>query len=133
MCLCIDACCISANTSKGFGRHSIDIDPIDLPYISLLGNFSGVSCVLAAIFSKISFALTLLRISESRIRALLWFVIVSVSLFLGGSILIQWIQCTPLKKNWDLAVKGTCWNPQIFVVYGIATGGWLSTRLYPIS
>jgi hypothetical protein len=93
--------------------------------MGLIGNFSGLFAILAAMFSKISFALTLLRITESRIRILLWFIITSVGLALGGSALIAWIQCTPISRNWDFTVEGTCWNHQVYIAYGAAAGGLL--------
>lgn len=130
LCLCIDTCCISVTTSLGFGRHAIDIDPKVLPYLGLIGNFSGLFAILAAIFSKISFALTLLRISNFRTRILLWFIIASVSLSLGGSALILWIQCTPLSKNWDFTAEGTCWNHQVYITYGVASGGLSDSCLF---
>jgi hypothetical protein len=116
-------------TSHGFGRHFIDIDPKVLPYIGLLGNFSGLFAILAAMLSKISFAITLFRISEFRMRLVLCFVIITVFLALGTSALMAWIQCTPIARNWDYTVKGTCWNPRVYVIEGIVCGGLLKLPL----
>lgn len=114
---------MSVTTSKGFGRHYKDIDPKVLPYIGLVGNFSSLFAILAAMLSKISFALTLFRISEFRMRLFLCFIIATVFLALGTSALFGWIQCTPIARNWDYTVKGTCWNPQVYVIEGVVSGG----------
>jgi Fungal rhodopsin domain len=110
-------------TSLGFGRHFTDIDPKVLPYIGLVGNFSGLFAILAAMLSKISFAITLFRISERRMRVVLCFVIATVFIALGCSALFAWIQCTPIARNWDYTVKGTCWNPRVYVTEGVISGG----------
>ncbi|KAE9372547.1 hypothetical protein N431DRAFT_408830 [Stipitochalara longipes BDJ] len=124
VCLCVDTCFISVTTSMGFGRHFKDIDPKVLPYIGLLGNFSSLFAILAAMLSKISFALTLFRISEFRMRVVLCFIIGTVFMALGTSALMGWIQCTPIARNWDYTVKGTCWNPQVYVIEGMVSGAY---------
>jgi hypothetical protein len=120
---------MSVTTSHGFGRHFVDIDPEVLPYIGLLGNFSGLFLIFAAMLSKISFAITLFRISEFRMRLILCFVIATVFLALGTSALMAWIQCTPIARNWDYTVKGTCWNPKVYVIERVVCGGLLKLPL----
>jgi len=88
--------------------------------MGLLGIVAGDFAIFAAIYSKTSFAITLLRISEGRTRILLWFIIISVNIALGGSALIPWIQCRPVEKNWNVIVPGKCWNLKIFSYYGMA-------------
>jgi hypothetical protein len=90
-----------------------------------MGNLSSLFAILAAMLSKISFALTLFRISEFRMRNVLCFIMVTVFLALGTSALMGWIQCTPIARIWDFSRKGTCWNPQVFVIQGIVAGGLL--------
>ena len=46
-------------------------------------------------------------------------------LSLGCSALILWIQCTPIARNWDFTVKGTCWDPKFYVIEGVVSGGLL--------
>jgi hypothetical protein len=71
----------------------MDIDPKVLPFIGLLRNFAGLFAILAAMLSKISFALTLLRIGELRMRLMLYFIIITVFLVLGMAALFAWLQC----------------------------------------
>jgi len=128
--LCIDTCCISVTTSLDFGRHAIDIDPKVLPYLGLIGNFSGLFSIMAAIFSKISFALTPLCINKFRIRILLWFIIASVGLSLGDSILIVWIQCTAAQQ--ELELRGVSDLLELSSIYCLWSCCWRlwESRLY---
>jgi hypothetical protein len=111
-------------TSLGFGKHYLAIDPSVLPQICLLGIISGVFAIFAAIYSKTSFAITLLRISEGRTKILLWFIIISVNLALGGSALIPWIQCHPAYKTWYKLTPGKCWNPKIYADHGMVASAY---------
>ncbi|KAE9378867.1 hypothetical protein N431DRAFT_540615 [Stipitochalara longipes BDJ] len=124
ICLLVVTCCISANISYGFGRHMVDIDRSRLQYVGLLGLISSVFSLLAAIYSKVSFALTLFRLSNFGMRVLLCFIIFSVHIALGGTALISFIQCTPVARNWDYLVEGKCWDKNIFVTYAVAAGSY---------
>ncbi|KAE9369367.1 hypothetical protein N431DRAFT_380251 [Stipitochalara longipes BDJ] len=124
LCLLTDTCLLTVTTSLGFGKHFLAINPSNLPRMGLLGIIAGVLAIFAAIYSKTSFAITLLRISEGRTRILLWFIIISVNIALGGSALIPWIQCRPVEKNWNLMAPGKCWNLKIFSYYGMASSAF---------
>lgn len=110
----------------GFGKHFLDINPEVLPKMGLLGIIGGVFAIFAAIYSKTAFAITLMRISERKTRILLWFIIVSVNIALGGVALIPWLQCRPVDKNWNVLAPGKCWNPKIYSTYGIVAAGLFS-------
>ncbi|KAH8651954.1 hypothetical protein BGZ60DRAFT_361382, partial [Tricladium varicosporioides] len=122
ICLFIVTCCISVNISHGFGKHMADIDPSHAPFIGLIGLISSLFSLLAATYSKVSFALTLFRLSQYWMRVLLCFIIFSVHIALGGTALIGFIQCTPAARNWDFRIEGKCWNIEIFVTYSVVAG-----------
>jgi hypothetical protein len=92
-----------------------------------MGLISSVFSLLAAIYSKVSFALTVFRLSDYWMRGLLCFVIFSLHIALGGTALLSFIQCTPAARNWDSSVEGKCWNKTIFVTYAVAAGGRLDS------
>ena len=29
----------------------------------------------------------------------------------------------PVARNWDSTIKGTCWNPRVYVMEGVVSGG----------
>jgi hypothetical protein len=124
LCLLIATSILHVTTTLGFGKHFLAINPSVLPRMGLLGIIAGVFSIYAAILSKTSFAITLLRINEGKTGILLWFIIISVHIALGGTALIPWIQCRPLERNWNFMTPGTCWNPQIFSRWGIVAAAY---------
>ncbi|KAL1844508.1 hypothetical protein VTK73DRAFT_2393 [Phialemonium thermophilum] len=108
---------ITFNTTIGYGQHIWDFFPRDLSTFLLVSNTSGFFSILAAMWSKTSFALTLLRISEGWTRWLIWAIIASVNLVLGFAALATYIQCTPSEKLWHPTMEGRCWPKEILISY----------------
>ncbi|SPQ24539.1 28b4345e-900c-4955-962b-fcb257d3ae2b [Thermothielavioides terrestris] len=107
---------LSYITTIGYGRHNADIAPGNFNYILLVSYMAGFFSILAACWSKISFAITLLYIvTGSRVKALLWFILVTVNLVLGASATIQFAQCWPPERLWHPGGPGHCW-PRIVVI-----------------
>ena len=98
----------------------------------LLINAAGTCTLTAATWSKTSFALTLLRLTDGRIKIkwLLWFIIVSMNIFMGLSALFNWIHCTPVEKVWLPLTPGSCWRVDIVPKYNVFSAGmfWLLGR-----
>jgi hypothetical protein len=126
----VDAICGTVSISLGFGKHVSAINPRHLPAIQILGNVSASASILAAVWSKTSFGITLLRIIEGKIKPVIWFIIVSMNLLMGGNALIFWIQCDPVSKAWNTEEPGTCWDPRVNVIYGVIAGCMIATSAY---
>jgi len=72
------------------------------------------AAILATTWTKSSFAMTLLSISEGRTRRLVWVVLISINLVLGVHGALQWVGCWPPQKLWRTDTPGICWfNPRI--------------------
>lgn len=99
------------NAELGFGKHIFAVPLQNMPNISFNVTLCGTFSIYAAILSKTSFALTLLRISNGWMKILIWFIIVSINVSMGLSALFGWIQCSPVAKVWDITLPGTCWPP----------------------
>lgn len=123
--LCLATACgfVSATVALGFGQplQNFDFDVL-VPFL-LCSNVAGSFSILAALWSKTSFAVTVLRISDGWTKRFVWFVIVSVNVALGLSIAITWGQCMPLKKVYTPNVPGTCWPRETQIRYNIFTAG----------
>lgn len=63
----------------------------------------------------------------------IWFIIISVNLVLGASVLFTWIRCWPLQKMWHSALEGSCWNRWITIYYNMFTAGMLLIGVLEIS
>ena len=104
----ISAALQSVCANLGLGKQSHDDKQKSFSDLLFYSYLAGFFSILAAAWTKTSFAVTLLRISQGRIYHLVWFIIVSVNLVIGANAIIQWVQCTPVEKLWKSA-SGSCW------------------------
>jgi len=87
---------------------------------------AGTLAVCASIWSKTSFALTILRLTKGTgLRNVVWFLIISLNVFMGLTGLFNYIHCWPVNKLWDFAAEGTCWPVDILINYDIFSAGKL--------
>jgi len=112
---------ISVSINLGFGRPLSQFNFNRLNEFLLISNMSGTFSILAACWSKTSFAITVLRISSGWVKIVIWFIMITVNLALGGAVAITWCQCTPFEKIWQPALEGHCWPKGIQVRYNIFT------------
>lgn len=103
--------------SNGYGRPFDDIDPDNLSTMAFFNYAYGFMVLLAAVWSKTSFAVTLLRISDGWTKRLVWFSIITVNAVMGVSAAFQWLQCWPSEKLWKPEVDGACWPSTIVITY----------------
>lgn len=115
---------LSVCVHYGFGKHTWDI--ADWPTYLFVSNITGVCSITAAAWSKTSFAITLLRFTDRRKRFFVWFIIVTVNVFLGLSAIFIYAQCTPIKRLWDSSVEGSCWPSSVIVSYNTFSSGKLA-------
>jgi hypothetical protein len=113
---------LSVDVHLGFAKHSWDIT--DWPTYLFYANITGVCSIIAAAWSKTSFAVLLLRFTEGWKRQLVWASIVTINLFLGLSALFTYVQCSPIKRLWDSTVPGKCWDPHVIVKYNSFSSAW---------
>jgi hypothetical protein len=114
---------VTVDVSMGAGRH-VDTLPGDVvSSLGLIGNMVLSLSILAAVWSKTSFALSLLRLMTGWPRILLWTVIVTTNIFMGANALFVWFRCAPAQKTWISNLEGTCWAPSIFPIISIIVGG----------
>ncbi|GAB1311023.1 Rhodopsin domain-containing protein [Madurella fahalii] len=116
-------CASSAVIPLGFGKHIFDISPTNLVAIGLISNVTSTFSMLAAVLSKTSFAVTLLRITEGYTKMCVWIIIVVMNIAMGLSALLTWVKCNPVCKTWDLSTPGTCWDADVMMVFFIFSAG----------
>ena len=100
--------------SYGLGKHYAKIDAPSIIAVGMYSIPAGFCSILATCWSKTSFAISLLRISNgSHMRMFIWFIIISVNLVLGANGAIQWVQCWPIQKQWYRDIDGSCFSPKV--------------------
>ncbi|MBE3046855.1 hypothetical protein IMZ48_30870 [Candidatus Bathyarchaeota archaeon] len=125
----------SISTTMGFGNHSwnVDMQSVSFSKLLVIMNQTGFWSIFGTAWSKTGFAITLLRISEGKVRWLIWFIIVSVNIILYVAAILMWVQCTPIEKTYTPWLEGDCWDPQVIIVYNSFTAGMLSFRPSPLA
>jgi hypothetical protein len=101
-------------TRDGFGRHTVYIHPENIMsvfhqlWVMQFFFISAVSCV------KISVTLMLLRIRDDRIwRIGLYLLMAFIVAAAGVNVILECIQCKPIRAFWDRATPGAqCWGPE---------------------
>lgn len=109
------------------GRHAAAIEnPEHIPEALKLVYISFVILILGCVFSKTSFAFTLLRIVTKRwMKALLWFIIVTMNAIMWLCAVSYLAQCTPTAALWNTKVAATakCWPTNVFEDIALVAGG----------
>lgn len=113
----------------GLGRHSYYLQPSQRRLFAALGWSDWIQTFITLMFTKISIALFLLRIVDSRkvrmamyalIGCLVFFTTIFVCLFLG--------LCRPLKAYWNTGMEAVCLSDNVFENIVIAQGGMLQRQ-----
>ncbi|KAL2266670.1 hypothetical protein VTJ83DRAFT_6022 [Remersonia thermophila] len=104
-------------TTIGYGRHNADIPAEHFATVLLVSYVAGFFSILAACWSKISFAITLLRIAATSrfLTRLLWVIIIVVNIVFAGNATAHFAQCWPPPRLWQPGAEGKCW-PRIAVI-----------------
>ncbi len=123
----------SSMVPLGLGMHLSDVDPANLTKIGLLSNVASTFSMLAAVLSKTSFAVTLLRITNGYTKTFVWFAIVIMNLGMGLAALFVWVKCNPVRKTWDFSVPGTCLDSHAMTVYSVFAAGKCAPRCHVMS
>ncbi|XPS96929.1 hypothetical protein M3J09_006176 [Ascochyta lentis] len=131
--LLVEAILTQMGQLLGFGKRTVDIDPNNLLAIALYTSIGASISCFASTFSKISFGVTLLRLTSGPVRWFVWFCIVTLFLIMLPSAFITWIQCTPTAKAWNPTLEGTCWDATITVNYGIFNAAWCAAADFALA
>ncbi|KAL1873554.1 hypothetical protein Daus18300_003919 [Diaporthe australafricana] len=114
---------------SGIGRHITNLSPGQIREFALLATVSSTLAIMVTALARVGFAVSLLRVAEGWPRRFTWAVIFASNIVSGLAGLFLWVQCTPIRKNWDSLDFGYCWAPQVRVAIPIintAVGGFLN-------
>ena len=120
---------ISYCISLGMGKHTWDMDPTLMSPMIKAFTVAGTLSIVASIWSKTSFALTILRLTTGKTRMFVWFLLISTNIAMGFTALFNWIHCIPFERLWDLTVPGTCWSYGPLVAYNSFSSGECSSAV----
>jgi hypothetical protein len=107
----------------GLGRPYEDLSDEAISTLGMYSMAAGFGTILATCWSKTSFAITLLRISEGGMRQFIWFILISVNVVLASNGVIHWVQCWPVEKTWHYFMPGSCFPADVVRYYNTAVAG----------
>ncbi|KAK4223788.1 hypothetical protein QBC38DRAFT_486921 [Podospora fimiseda] len=109
----------------GFGKYPCDINPLNIPKILFQGSGLGASFgIFAIVWSKTSFAFTILRISkETKIRYFVIALTIIMNIAMTLQFIFVWARCDPVEKLWKFGMaEGKCWDSRVTNYYGVFAG-----------
>lgn len=112
----------------GYGHHSYDLTFDDIRGIIRMRAIMTPFAMTAAIWSKVGFAVTLLRLTTGWMKGVIWFFIITVNITLGFTTLISFISCDPIAMCWDPAIKGTRWPTDVVLHYHLFSGSMTTSQ-----
>lgn len=84
----------------------------------------GTMVLIAPVWSKTSFAITLTKVAGSKLTTALWIMIALMNAFQIVSLVLQWVQCTPVEKVWNpFLPEGDCLPRGVSVGISMASAG----------
>jgi hypothetical protein len=121
--LLVSTAMLTEGTKAGIGLHYLDMNLKYMPKMAWISYGAGFCATLATTWSKTSFGITLLRLSDGWVKWLIWFIIITTNLVHGFSAAMMWIQCWPVAKLWTPSMEGTCWPNSVVQDYQTAANG----------
>ncbi|KAK4150474.1 hypothetical protein C8A00DRAFT_46134 [Chaetomidium leptoderma] len=105
ICITIESSLLTVMTGLGYGLHIWDFDVMtNMPRLLPIINTAGTFSVTAAIWSKTSFGITLLQLTDGWTKKVTWFILISMNIAMGLSALFPWVNCTPMKQKEKIGV-----------------------------
>src|ERR1700759_580171 len=90
------------------GKPFQQMKPGDLGHILKSTIILGFLSIVGADLSKTSFAVTLLRFVDGRLKILIYGVIISMNIGLGTYSIYHFLRCSPVQYAWDFTIPGHC-------------------------
>ncbi|KAF2439100.1 hypothetical protein P171DRAFT_370495 [Karstenula rhodostoma CBS 690.94] len=124
--LCVVDFFLSLTASlHGWGHHSHYVTPHDITLVMKVNFVQQVVWIAAIALTRLSIALSLLRLSHDRYWKLtLWSIIAIQMLTYFGHMLFQFANCTPLRASWEPVYDVRCWPRKYVLIFG-----WVANTL----
>lgn len=94
--------------NQGVGRHAAELNAATFREFALTDEVASTIAITVTSLAKTGFAVTLLKIVDGWPRFADWLIIGVVNIVSGVSGTLIWLQCTPLRKNFEPTPFGTC-------------------------
>ncbi|TDZ34325.1 hypothetical protein C8035_v010729 [Colletotrichum spinosum] len=102
-----------------FGRPGFPITIENITTLAIVGLSSLTLSFVGQVWSKTSFAISLLRMCDGWKKAFVWFAIISMNTLFAFAALSFWIGCDPVERRWKPFSDGNCYDLKWVVSFGI--------------
>ncbi|RWA08761.1 hypothetical protein EKO27_g6337 [Xylaria grammica] len=123
----VNASLVQKIVMLGYGNHVVDIleaNPVNfkeiLIYLQVISGLVRLSTNVA----RVSFAATLLQLSNKKERRFVWFAITTLLAVTTPAIIFPFVSCRPYARIFDPSVPGTCINGRVSIDYFIFEGAY---------
>ena len=107
----------------GYGRDPSEVPPENAARTGLFVNVLSSLLILANLWSKTSFGITLLRLPLGRVRVYLVCALIALgTLAIGASAYLVWVQCLVASPPWNPYVGDRCLAPGVMIGYSVFVG-----------
>ncbi|KAI6086112.1 hypothetical protein F4821DRAFT_278696 [Hypoxylon rubiginosum] len=122
ICLVIAVGFITSSISLGFTSPKGPQTPEAATRLSIHGGVQNVFFALAMGMSKTSFGITLLRVTDGRLKKIVLFLTITLNIASFLYIIFTFFKCEPKIYSW---IKGPgCWSTAKYIHYGIFAGAY---------
>ncbi|KAF2997634.1 hypothetical protein E8E13_004741 [Curvularia kusanoi] len=122
--LLVQAIINQLTVNLGFGKHALDINFDHLDKIAFYGATGLTISTFAITLSKISFGVTLIRLTDGWPRMYVFFTMVTLAIFSIPTATLPWVLCKPLSKTFVDILPGTCMDKGPSVHYARFQAIW---------
>lgn len=113
----------------GGTRYTPPLSPEESVNVNRISWISQLWCILSLATGKLAIAALILRLqAPSKWRTyVIWIMCVIAVIWNMIQMIFSCVQCRPIGKLWNPAIKGTCWSPRIIEKNAVASNGKLWT------
>lgn len=133
MLLLTEAILTQIGQTMGFGKRLTDIPPNNILTLAMATTIGATISCFASTLSKISFGVTLLRLTTGPARAFVWFCVATLFAVMLPSAFVAYAQCRPMAKAWNAALEGTCVDAHKLIAYGIFNAAWCAAADFALA
>ncbi|KAI0405301.1 hypothetical protein F4802DRAFT_597427 [Xylaria palmicola] len=125
--LFVNAGLIQTIVKFGYGQHIEAVmadNPLNVRWIITYLQVVSAVIRLSTTTARISYGITLLRLSNPRQQKFVWFAIGSLLIVITPSLILPFVSCIPYEKIFNSAIPGTCMSHNASLGYFIFEGGY---------
>ena len=121
--------------SLGYGNELVPIAPENVDKVDLLLQVGSTLLIMANLWGKTSFAITLLRLPLGWTRSIVWFLLITMNIILSLSAFFVWTQCYRFGVDTNTISGIKCLPRDVATYYSVFSGGefllfWTTSRQY---